>query len=163
MQRFRDLPELVRDSKLEVILRDNITIHTEPLECRDEFSPQRWETKGMIGHGGGGAVFLQRKVDGPGTIHSLAVKQMRLMSDLASEDHESKRYVHELEALAKFAQGRVSHVYYNPVRVTHLRPVFALLRKIIWLVPRGRMALYLYGVLQASGSRQVLGRTWNSI
>jgi hypothetical protein len=115
MQSFRDLPELVRDSKLEVILRDNITIHTEPLECRDEFSPQQWETKGMIGHGGGGAVFLQRKVDGPGTIHSLAVKQMRLMSDLASEDHESKRYVHELEALAKFAQGRVSNINNNHV------------------------------------------------
>jgi hypothetical protein len=109
MTHFRNLPELVRDSKLEVIVHDNITIHTEPLECRGEFLPQRWETKRTIGRGGDGTVFLQRKVDGPGTMNLLAVKQMSLNADLASEDHDSKRYVRELEALAKFAQGTASH------------------------------------------------------
>jgi hypothetical protein len=109
MTTVRELPELVRDSKLEVILHDNITIHTEPLECRDGFLPQRWETRRMIGHGGSGSVFLQHKVDGPGTMHSLAVKQMPLTADLASEDHDSKRYLRELEALAKFAQGKAGH------------------------------------------------------
>jgi hypothetical protein len=33
---------------------------------------------------------------------------MSLNADLASVDHDSKRYVRELEALAKFAQGKVS-------------------------------------------------------
>lgn len=101
------LPELVRDSKLELIVRDNVTIHLEPLECRDQVRSQRWETRRTIGRGGDGTVFLQRKVDGPGTIDSLAVKQMSLMADLACENHESKRYVRELEALAKFVQGKV--------------------------------------------------------
>jgi hypothetical protein len=107
MTSLRDLPELVRDSKLEVVVRDNITIHIEPLECRDQVRPQRWETRRTLGRGGDGTVFLQRKVDGPGMIDSLAVKQMSLITDLASENHESKRYVRELEALAKFAQGKV--------------------------------------------------------
>lgn len=105
---LRSLPELVQDSELEVTIRDNITIHTRPLECRDDFAPQVWETKRVIGHGGDGTVFLQRKIKGPGAMDMIAVKQMRLNAGLASEDHDSKRYVRELEALAKFAQGKVS-------------------------------------------------------
>jgi hypothetical protein len=108
MTQSRDLPELVQDSELEVTIHDNITIHNEPLECRDMFAPQVWETKRTIGRGGDGTVFLQQKIDGPGAMDMLAVKQISLNADLASEDHDSRRYVRELEALAKFSQGRVS-------------------------------------------------------
>lgn len=107
MTHLRELPELVRDSELGVTIHDNITVHTEPLECRDSFLPQRWETRKTIGRGGDGTVFLQRKISGPGATDLIAVKQMSLNAELASEDHDSKRYVRELEALAKFAQGRV--------------------------------------------------------
>lgn len=105
----RSLPELVRDSELEVTIHDNITVYAEPLECREESSPQVGETKRALGRGGDGTVFLQQKIEGPGTIDVIAVKQMSLNDDLASEDHDSKRYVRELETLAKFAQPRVSH------------------------------------------------------
>jgi hypothetical protein len=107
MPHLRDLPELVRDSELRVTIHDNITIHKEPLECRDSFLPQHWETKRTIGRGGDGTVFLQQKIKGPGATDEIAVKQISLNAKLTSEDHDSKRYVRELEALAKFAQGRV--------------------------------------------------------
>lgn len=48
----------------------------------------------------------------------IAVKQMGLNAELASEDHDSKRYVRELEALAKFAQGRVSQTRTLSTQVT---------------------------------------------
>jgi hypothetical protein len=108
MTSFRDLPELVQDSELEVTVDDAFTIHTSPLGCRDDLSPQRWATIRTLGRGGDGTVFLQQKIEGPGETTMLAVKQMSLDADLASEDHNSKRYVRELEALAKFAQGKVS-------------------------------------------------------
>jgi len=108
MTHLHALPELVRDSQLKVIVQGQSTIHTAPLECRDSVLPQFWETTEPIGRGGDGTVFLQRKIKGPGNVEILAVKQMMLKADLASEDHDSKRYVRELEALSKFAQGRVS-------------------------------------------------------
>ena len=118
MTPLRELPELVQDSELQVTIRDNITIHIEPLECRDEFLPQKWELKRTIGRGGDGTVFLQQKIEGPGAVDTIAVKQMSLNADLASEDHDSKRYVRELEALAKFAQGRVRYTRTLFVKVT---------------------------------------------
>ncbi|XP_014557567.1 hypothetical protein COCVIDRAFT_60073, partial [Bipolaris victoriae FI3] len=107
----RSLPERVQESELQVTIHDNITVHIEPLECREESSPQVWVTKRTLGRGGDGTVFLQQKVEGPGTIDMLAVKQMSLDHDLASEDHNSKRYVRELEALAKFGQPRYSRYF----------------------------------------------------
>lgn len=108
MTALRDLPELVQDSELEVTVEDAFTVYTKPLEYRDNSSPQRWATTRTISRGGDGTVFLQQKIEGPGETKTLAVKQMSLNADLASEDHDSKRYVRELEALAKFAQGKVS-------------------------------------------------------
>jgi hypothetical protein len=113
-----DLPELVRDSELEVTVLDNITIHAHPLECRDSIQPQRWEAKKIIGRGGDGIVILQEKIEGPGAVNKLAVKQMKLYADLTSEGHESKRYLRELEALAKFAQGKVSYMVRMSVHMT---------------------------------------------
>lgn len=108
MTHLRNLPELVQDSELEVNVHDNIIIHTQPLECRDSSLSQRWENKKLLGRGGDGIVVLQQKIAGPGVINLLAVKAMQLKADLRSEDHDSKRYVRELEALAKFTQGKVS-------------------------------------------------------
>jgi hypothetical protein len=93
MTSFRDLPELVQDSELEVIVQDAFTVHTNPLGCRDDLSPQLWATIRTLGRGGDGTVFLQQKIKGPGEITMLAVKQMSLDADLASEDHNCKRYV----------------------------------------------------------------------
>ena len=108
MSHLPALPELVRDSQLEVIVQGHITIHTAPLECRDSDLPQYWETGEPLGRGGDGTVFLQEKIQGPGNVTMLAVKQMILRADLTSEDHDSRRYLRELEALAKFAQDKVS-------------------------------------------------------
>jgi len=110
MSHLRALPELVQDSQLDVTIQGHTTIHRAPLECRDSMSPQYWETVEPLGQGGDGMVFLQQKIRGPGNVENLAVKQMMLKADLTSEDHDSKRYLRELEALAKFAQGRVSYV-----------------------------------------------------
>lgn len=66
-------------------------------------------------------MFLQHKIQGPGAVDMIAVKQMSLNADLASEDHDSKRYVRELEALAKFAQGRVRYTNIVFVDVTDTR------------------------------------------
>jgi hypothetical protein len=108
MTSLRELPELVQDSELEVTVKDSFTVHTNPLDCREDLSPQRWVTIRTLGRGGDGTVFLQQKIEGPGETTMLAVKQMSLDASLASEDHNSRRYVRELEALAKFAQGKVS-------------------------------------------------------
>jgi len=116
MAHLHVLPELVRDSHLEVSVEGHMTVHTAPLECRDSILPQYWETGEPLGRGGDGTVFLQQKTKGPGDMEILAVKQMILRSDLTSEDHDSRRYLRELEALAKFAQGRVSCATKNTFR-----------------------------------------------
>jgi hypothetical protein len=109
MRNVRDLPERVRDSRLEATIHGHITIHRRPLGYRKANLSQKWESGEIIGRGGDGIVTLQRKLEGPGTFDLLAVKQMRLVADLTSDNHDSQRYVRELEALAKFGQERVSH------------------------------------------------------
>jgi hypothetical protein len=108
MRDVRDLPERVRDTRLDATIHGHIKIHHRPLGCRNAL-PQKWESGEIIGRGGDGIVTLQRKLEGPGTFDLLAVKQMRLVADLTSDNHDSQSYVRELEALAKFGQEMVSY------------------------------------------------------
>jgi len=156
MSHSRALPELVRDSQLEVVVQGDTTVHAAPLECRDSILPQYWETVKPLGRGGDGTVFLQQKIEGPGNVQLLAVKQIVLQADLTSEDHDSKRYVRELEALAKFAQGRVSYITEHcPYTLLTSSAVRALFCENIRLVSASTHALYLHGALHTLGPRKI--------
>jgi hypothetical protein len=154
MTHLRNSPEL------EVNVHDNIIIRTQPLECRDSFLSQRWENKKLLGRGGDGIVVLQQKFAGPGAINLLAVKAMQLKADLHSEDHDSKRYVRELEALAKFTQGKVSWVTTLFHSLLMLSAVCASLCENIRLVSRWGLALHLHGALQALGPWNLLENSY---
>jgi hypothetical protein len=110
-----NLPELVRDSELKVTFEETeenglVTLHARPLGYRNSSEDQRWRYEKTIGYGGAGLVLLQRKTCGPG-IERMAVKQMKLTAgtDLTSDNPVSRRYVRELDALAKFAQEKVRY------------------------------------------------------
>jgi hypothetical protein len=106
-----NLPTSVRDSELEVTVENTgngpLRVHSRPLEFRkdSEFQIQRWKLEEVIGHGGYGSVLLMRKIDGPG-IESMAHKQMELPHNLTLEFSNSRQYLRELKALAKFRQKR---------------------------------------------------------
>jgi hypothetical protein len=89
-------------------------------------------------------------------LNLLAVKAMQLKADLRSEDHDSKRYVRELEALAKFTQGKVSWVTTLFHSLLMLSAVCASLCENIRLVSRWGLALHLHGALQALGPWNLL-------
>jgi hypothetical protein len=108
-----NLPELVRDTQLKVTVEETkehglVIVHARPLGCRNSSEEQRWRYVKPIGQGGASSVSLQRNIRGPG-IELMAVKQMKLTAgtDLTSKNSVSRRYVRELEALAKFAQKKV--------------------------------------------------------
>lgn len=105
-----DLPELVRDSKLQAIVDGNVTTHVRPQGHRGTCRHEKWQRWELLGHGGSGVVWLERKIEGAGTIELRAVKVIQMGGELNSKRHGGRRYVRELEALAKFSQDKVCRV-----------------------------------------------------
>ncbi|KAF2118034.1 kinase-like domain-containing protein [Lophiotrema nucula] len=105
-----DLPELVRDSRLQTAVRDTETIHVRPSARRNVSRHERWVMKDLIGHGGGGVVWLQRRVEGSGPVELRAVKGIKTGArvDTASIN---RRFVRELEASAKFSQEKYAEYF----------------------------------------------------
>jgi len=104
------LPELVRDSRLQASLQGNVTVHTRPPGRRGISRHESWVRERILGNGGYGVVWLERKVetadknDGSAT-RLRAVKCVRIPP--SRSQLEGGKYVRELEALAKFSQDKV--------------------------------------------------------
>ncbi|KAI1178842.1 kinase-like domain-containing protein [Nemania sp. FL0916] len=99
------LPELVRDSRLETILTENRTVHIYHDRPGRYAKPRReiWKRERVIGTGGNGVVWLERKrAGGPGN-ESRA--QYRAVKQITSAHATSVllKCKSELEALAKFS------------------------------------------------------------
>ncbi|KAI7759642.1 hypothetical protein LZL87_014150 [Fusarium oxysporum] len=111
------LPDLVRDSKLETqpgTHGDTIHIFRDPSRQRRTTERERWRYKSLVGHGGGGVVWLQEKVTKRSTSASVETRAVKAIK--VDEPHEPKsthqlsiaeQYVRELEALAKFSQRKL--------------------------------------------------------
>ncbi|RSL51161.1 hypothetical protein CEP54_011573 [Fusarium duplospermum] len=99
------LPELVRDSKLEVTtFQGDLTIHSQPL---GRGRTEKWRRREVLGHGGYGIVWLEHKIEEDGDAESVcrAVKVVR------NRGRGPIHYVRELEALAKFSQDKFSDFF----------------------------------------------------
>lgn len=102
------LPDLVRDSQLDVEFRDGCTVHTylEP----NLFSLQRevrreetWKQERQIGGGGSGSVWLEICTSGTRRDIVRAVKKIAVRRN----NTRHMVYVRELEAITKFSHPKV--------------------------------------------------------
>jgi hypothetical protein len=110
MSDLYSLPELVLDSRLEAgfqpnaLASDCTTTHNRIVGRRTGSRQEKWLRKRVLGHGGFGIVWLERRVDErQNTPEYRAVKQIAVPRPVS----EGGRYVRELEALAKFSLGKV--------------------------------------------------------
>ncbi|KAK4207893.1 kinase-like domain-containing protein, partial [Rhypophila decipiens] len=100
-----ELPELVRDSELPVIIERDLTIHPQPFTRRSQSREEKWVRETNLGRGGYGEVWLERKVEGDESLPKLrAVKTIRIPENESIFELNGGRGVRELEALAKFSQ-----------------------------------------------------------
>jgi hypothetical protein len=106
--------ELVRDSRLEVAVFADHSLHTcyvpDPqMRRRRARVQERWEQKDagkLLGSGGFGDVWLEECSAGPSR------GQLRAVKGIAKRERSGKKdaavdYARELEAIAKFSQERV--------------------------------------------------------
>lgn len=101
-------PDLVRDTQLSTLFKDDVTIHhhddsDEENNARSTWREERWKVTARLGHGGCGSVWLQECVEGKRGIDRRAVKVIPWLSLKDKKDN----YVAELEVIAKFSQKRV--------------------------------------------------------
>ena|SRR5215471_4938067 len=102
------LPDLVRDSQLNVKLRNGRTVHVycDPsLASRQHAVPREesWKEEQQIGGGGFGSVWLQRCTSGRQNDRVRAVKKIPLGENFTKD----AAYIRELEAIAKFSHPKV--------------------------------------------------------
>ncbi|KAH7022324.1 kinase-like domain-containing protein [Ilyonectria destructans] len=100
------LPEIVRDSELSTTFQSSITIHTKPSSRRNAPNQERWRHVKILGHGGYGEVWLQRR-ESSGSPKLRALKHIRI----SDRDSGPRGYIRELEALAKFSQDRYNEFF----------------------------------------------------
>ncbi|KAH7171437.1 kinase-like domain-containing protein [Dactylonectria macrodidyma] len=102
------LPELARDSELSTTFQSDLTIHTKPSSRRNAPKAEVWRQEKMLGHGGFGVVWLQRRIS-----ESRVAPELRAVKQIEISDRNSgaKGYVRELEALAKFSQDRYKEFF----------------------------------------------------
>jgi len=103
------LPDLVRDSQLDVELRDGCTVHV----CF-EYSPssrQRavpteeiWKQERQIGSGGFGSVWLETYTSG---IQKGAIRAVKKIAVRQTSSRDAA-YIRELEAIAKFSHRKIA-------------------------------------------------------
>jgi hypothetical protein len=109
------LADLVRDTKLEVAVFANHTVHTcyvrDPeMRRRGTRAEERWERQGggrLLGHGGFGKVWLEQCVAGPSVGQLRAVKGIAKQGLPGTAAGAAVGYGRELYAIAKFSQERV--------------------------------------------------------
>lgn len=104
------LPELVRSARLEASISGHITTHIRQTGDQGALIHEEWHRLHNVGHGGSGVVSLEQMTERCGTTsHFRAVKSMRLRGELNTGNHNGRRYIRELEALAKFSKPEVGH------------------------------------------------------
>ena len=102
------LSDLVRDSQLDVKLRDGCTVHTyfeSSLASRQRAVPREkiWKEEQHIGGGAFGSVWLQTCTSGGQKGRVRAVKKIALGGNFTRD----AAYIRELEAIAKFSHPKV--------------------------------------------------------
>jgi Protein tyrosine and serine/threonine kinase len=102
------LPDLVRDSQLNVELRDGCTVHgyfESILTSRQRAVPREetWKQERHIGGGAFGSVWLETCTSGRQKGVIRAVKKIALGQNSARD----AVYIRELEAIAKFSHPKV--------------------------------------------------------
>jgi hypothetical protein len=105
------LPDLVRDSQLDVELRDGCTVHVYLESSFDsrQRAVQReetWKQERHIGGGAFGSVWLETCTSGRQKGAVRAVKKVTLLQNSTRD----AVYVRELEAIAKFSHPKVRRV-----------------------------------------------------
>jgi hypothetical protein len=108
------LADLVRDTKLEVVVFADHAVHTcyvpDPeMRRRRARVKERWERKAgrLLGRGGFGQVWLEQCAAGPAAGQMRAVKGIPKGGLPGSNAAVAIDYARELEAIAKFSQDRV--------------------------------------------------------
>lgn len=104
MAELSDLPELVRQFRLETVIDQTKTVHTLLRGQRRLPSRVTWErvTERPLGHGGYGEVWLEKRV-GNVQDHTPGLRAVKSIYTNASS--QRRDYVRELEALAKFSSN----------------------------------------------------------
>ena len=102
------LPDLVRDSQLDVELRDGCTVHVyfeSNLASHQRAVPREetWKLERHIGGGGFGSVWLETCTSGRQKGAVPAVKKIALHQNIT----RYVVYIRELEAIAKFTHPKV--------------------------------------------------------
>ena len=102
------LPDLVRDSQLEAVFRNGLTVHTffeSSPSSRQRAVPREevWRLEKQVGSGGFGSIWLEKCMEGPQKGGLRAVKKIAVRQ----QGLEDITYVRELEAVAKFSQRKV--------------------------------------------------------
>lgn len=114
------LPDLVRDSQLDVEFRDGCTVHTY-LESnlsslqREVQREETWKQERQIGDGGFGSVWLEICTRGTQRDTVRAVKKIAVRRN----NTRDMVYVRELEAIMKFSHPKVRRLL---VRFLSLEP-----------------------------------------
>lgn len=103
-----ELPELVRDSRLETILNEDNTVHIHYNRPRRRAEPEReiWKRERIIGSGGNGVIWLEKRL-GASSLEGSQV-QFRAVKQITSARSKSvlEMCKAELEALAKFSKRK---------------------------------------------------------
>jgi serine/threonine protein kinase len=102
------LPDLVRDSKLETILNEDNTVHIFYDRPGRRAVPQRetWKKERIIGNGGNGVVWLEKRLAGSPSKGSQARYRAVKQITLAHATSVLQICTSELEALAKFSSRK---------------------------------------------------------
>lgn len=125
MTELGDLPELVRQFRLETVINQTQTIHTLLRGQRRLSSCVTWErvTERPLGHGGYGEVWLEKRV---GDVQDQTPVLRAVKSIYTNASSQRRDYIRELEALAKFssnshkASGTLSFPYIGPMTTIFL-------------------------------------------
>ncbi|KAF7557013.1 hypothetical protein G7Z17_g1021 [Cylindrodendrum hubeiense] len=102
-----ELPELVRDWKLNVIVRDSYTLQTRHVSNPETGRwrtrvEEKWQRTKKLGQGGFGVVWLEQCTEGLSAGQVRAVKQIQ--TGLGNQTVRTKMISSELSAIVKFSQ-----------------------------------------------------------
>lgn len=96
------MPELVRHSRLETAIQQDLTVHTRLRGRRGIGSKEVWVRERIIGHGGYGQVWVERQLESP---ERSTTPNLRAVKCIYAPSAKPRDYVRELEALAKFSSN----------------------------------------------------------
>lgn len=104
--KMRRLPDLVRDTRLETRISGDVTTHAYQVSDitnrrRITIKEVQWRRDRQIGGGGFGDVYVESQ-ELPGSVEQ---NQVRAVKRIRHGTHQ--KYIHELEAIAKFSHSKV--------------------------------------------------------